>query len=94
MFDFIPRHHDASQGYYTYGDCVLMNMKFARAMLAARKRGEEKFTIGAFVDTSPVEYAPRRFIGESIWSGIGSSAAMCVAECDRDEDGRQNGRVL
>lgn len=55
-----------------------MNVAFAMAMLAARRRGDEIFTIGPLVDHSHIEYAPRRFVGEYIWSATGSSAGMCA----------------
>lgn len=89
----IPRHHDASLGYFTYEDCCRMNVKFALALLAARRRGEEKsFSLGPLVNTSHVDYAPRRYIGETIWSPMGSSAALCADESGRDEEGWRVGR--
>jgi hypothetical protein len=39
-------------GFFTRKECVEMNLDFARAMLSARKRGEEHFTIGCLRESS------------------------------------------
>ena len=63
--------------YFSYDDCMSMNVSFAKAMLKARTRGLEKFTLGPMppptTDFNPVyiDRPPHR-------SGMGSCAADCA----------------
>jgi hypothetical protein len=84
-----PRHHRAPEilmayddqpdnpilSVYSRRDAMQMNLAFARAMLAARKGGGERFIIGTFVDNSPM--VPMHFEQESRRSCMSSSAALC-----------------
>jgi site-specific DNA-methyltransferase (adenine-specific) len=45
---------DSSLGFFDRKECIWMNLKFAKAMLAARERGEEHFTIGPKIDHTPL----------------------------------------
>jgi hypothetical protein len=53
-----------------------MNLSFAHAMLAARDRGEERFTLGPVVDHSPIY--PQHFPREPQRSLMSSSASACL----------------
>lgn len=75
---FDPHQIDVSVGYFDRKQCIEMNLEFAHAMLQARARGEEHFTIGPIVDNTVL--FPAHFQRETIYSGIGSSAAMCAEE--------------
>lgn len=70
-------------GFWDRRQYIEMNINFANALLAARKKGEEHFTIGAIVDHSAL--FPKRFTRETIWSGIGSAAQMCAEETNQHD---------
>lgn len=74
---------DGSVGYFTRNQCILMNLNFANAMLAARKRGEEQFTIGAVVNDSVL--FPAHIDKPQLHSGIGSAAALCAEETNQHD---------
>ena len=58
-----------------------MNIEFALAMLQARKRGEEHFTIGPIVDHTVL--FPTHYEKAPIYSGMGSAAALCAEETNQ-----------
>jgi hypothetical protein len=53
-----------------------MNLDFARAMLSARKRGEEHFTIGPVINDTVL--FPTKFPIQPTQSLMSSSAATCT----------------
>lgn len=67
-------------GYWTRADIVAMNLAFADAMLAARKRGLEHFSLGPVVDDSA--FFPQHFEVAPRLSYISSSAALCDEASD------------
>jgi hypothetical protein len=71
-----PVQTDSSLGFFTRGQCVQMNLDFAHAMLSARKRGQEQFSIGAIVDNTPL--VGTHFPTQPTQSLMSSSAATCV----------------
>jgi hypothetical protein len=67
---------DSTLGFYNRTECIAMNLAFARAMLAARDRGEEHFTIGPKVDDTPLVGA--YFDKPLRHSPMSSSANACL----------------
>ena len=67
---------DSTIGFFDRRECVLMNLNFAHAMLAARKRGQEHFAIGA-VQNDTVLF-PKHYPIEPQQSLMSSSAATCM----------------
>ena len=62
---------------YTRDQVVDMNVQFAQAMLSARKKGLEHFTIGVIVDDTP--FSPQTLQGPPPrHSYMQSSAALCA----------------
>lgn len=55
-----------------------MNLAFAQAMLDARRKGLEDFTIGPVIDLSPL--VATHFSPIQYHSGMGSSAQVCIDE--------------
>ena len=60
-----------------------MNLNFANAMLAARARGEEHFTIGAVVNHTVL--FPKYIEKPQLYSCIGSAAALCAEETNQHD---------
>src|ERR1700731_60256 len=45
---------DQTMGFFDRSEYITMNLSFAKAMLSARDRGEEHFTIGPKIDHTPL----------------------------------------
>lgn len=73
-----PTATDSTLGFFDRRECVEMNLAFAHAMLSARERGEEQFTIGAKIDNTVI--LPTHFPKQPTQSLISSSAATCAGE--------------
>jgi hypothetical protein len=71
-----PSTTDQTIGFFDRRECISMNLKFAKAMLSARDRGEESFTIGPKVDHTPLvgAYVERQLQ----FSPMSSGAAACL----------------
>jgi|HubBroStandDraft_4_1064222.scaffolds.fasta_scaffold00045_42 hypothetical protein len=67
---------DSTLGFFDRQECITMNLKFAKAMLSARQRGEESFTIGAKIDHTPLVGA--YFDKQLRHSPMSSGAAACL----------------
>ncbi len=67
---------DSTLGFFERREYIEMNLKFAHAMLSARNRGEEHFTIGPIKNNSVL--FPTKFPIQPTQSLISSSAATCV----------------
>jgi hypothetical protein len=67
---------DSSLGFFDRRECIHMNLKFAKAMLSARERGEEHFTIGPKTDDTPL--IGTHFDRELRHSPMSSSANACL----------------
>ena len=78
--------------YFSYEEVRKMNVRFAEAMLDARKRGLETFTIGAVKDYTPM--VPTYFPRIEYVSSCGSSAASCAEESDWMGSGRHRTPML
>ena len=74
---------DSTIGFFERRDYILMNLNFANAMLAARARGQEHFTIGPIVDNSVL--FPAHLDKPQLYSGIGSAAALCAEETNQHD---------
>lgn len=61
---------------------VEQDLKFKRAMLAARKAGTEKVEVGVYKAKSNEQFSPRHFDRGAAGSGCGSPAAECAAQGD------------
>jgi hypothetical protein len=73
--------HTAESGpFYTRPEVKAMNLKFYRAMIRARKRGLERFAIGALIDNTPL--VPTRFEPVPRQSFMRSAAAYCSDASD------------
>jgi hypothetical protein len=71
-----PASTDSTLGFYNRTQCIEMNLAFAHAMLAARERGQESFTIGPKVDDTPLVGA---YIERQLqYSPMSSGAAACL----------------
>ena len=74
-----PAHHHHDEKYYfTREQVIAMNLKFAKAMFAAREAGLEKFTNGPKKDNTPL--VPTPFFRALQRSMSGSSAALLADE--------------
>src|ERR1700721_2861541 len=71
-----PASTDSTLGFFERRECIEMNLAFAKAMLSARERGQESFTIGPKVDDTPLVGA--YFPAQPTQSFMSSSAATCV----------------
>ena len=67
---------DSTLGFFDRQECIRMNLNFADAMLAARRKGEEHFTIGPKIDHTPLVGA--HFDRELRHSPMSSSANACL----------------
>jgi hypothetical protein len=67
---------DSPLGFFDRRECIQMNLNFADAMLRARSRGEEHFTIGPKVDHTPLVGA--HFDRPLRHSPMSSSANACL----------------
>ena len=67
---------DQTIGFFSRDECIWMNLKFAKAMLSARDRGEEHFTIGPKIDHTPLVGA--YFDRQLRHSPMSSGAAACL----------------
>lgn len=65
-----------SEFSFTYEQAARMNIKFARAMFAARARGLEKFVIRVFTTDKPMRAV--HFERATPCSFMSSSAGACV----------------
>jgi hypothetical protein len=73
----LPDHPiDQTIGFFDRSECITMNLNFARAMLSARERGEEHFTIGPKIDHTPLVGA--YFDKQLRHSPMSSSANACL----------------
>jgi hypothetical protein len=87
-----PAHHHHDEKYYfTREQVIAMNLKFAAAMLSARKAGAERFTIGIIKDDTPL--VPTQFFRAMQRSMSGSSAALLADEVGLMEFHRSSGRA-
>lgn len=68
--------------FFTRAEAKQMNIRFAQAMLDARKRGDEQFRLGVIIDTSPL--MPTHYSREVSGSLMSSSGAACAefASCE------------
>ena len=67
---------ESTIGFFTRKECIAMNIDFAHAMLSARQRGEEHFTIGPKIDHTPLVGA---YFDKPIrHSPMSSSAGACM----------------
>jgi len=80
---FYDQTIDSSLGCFTRKECIQMNIAFAKAMCAARKRGEEHFNIETIVDHTVL--LPTHYEREPIYSGMGSAAALCAEETNQHD---------
>ena len=64
-----------SEFSFTYEQAAEMNVKFARAMFAARAQGAEKFVIAVKIDKRPIR--PVHFFPQPTHSFMSSSASAC-----------------
>jgi hypothetical protein len=71
-----PASTDSTLGFFERRECIEMNLAFAHAMLAARERGQESFTLGPKIDDTPLVGA--YFPPQPTQSFMSSSAATCV----------------
>jgi hypothetical protein len=67
---------DSTLGFFDRRECIEMNLNFAHAMLSARQRGEEHFTIGPIKDHTPLVGA--YFDRQLRHSPMSSGAAACL----------------
>lgn len=67
---------DQTIGFFDRRECIQMNLDFAQAMLTARRRGQERFTIGPIIDFTPLIGA--RFDRQLQHSPMSSSANACL----------------
>ena len=65
-----------SEFSFTYEQAAEMNLRFARAMFAARAQGAEKFVIAVKIDTRPIR--PAHFFPQPTHSFMSSSAGACA----------------
>lgn len=63
---------------FTRKELIKQNMAFSLAMLKARNRGLEHFTVGTVVDDSA--FFPVRYHPDPRFSSVSSSAGMCADE--------------
>ena len=67
---------DQTIGFFDRQECISMNLAFAKAMLSARDKGHEHFTIGPKVDLTPL--VGKHFERELRHSPMSSSANACL----------------
>ena len=83
--------YPAPHANYSRSYAVEMNLAFAQAMLSARRKGLERFKIGAEIDRTP--FVPKVYSRAIVTSGIGSSASLCAESGDAGHIiGRRMGR--
>jgi hypothetical protein len=71
-----PASTDSTLDFFERRECIEMNLAFARAMLAARERGRESFTLGPKIDDTPLVGA---YIERQLqYSPMSSSANACL----------------
>lgn len=71
-----PASTDSTLDFFERRECIEMNLAFAKAMLSARERGQESFTIGPKVDDTPLVGA---YIERQLqYSPMSSGAAACL----------------
>jgi hypothetical protein len=73
-----PLPQEGERFFFSREQVIQMNLKFAAAMLAARKAGLEKFTTGPKKDNTP--FVPTPFFRALKQSMSGSSAALLADE--------------
>ncbi len=84
----LDKRQYSDRPFFSPTQYVSMNMKFAHAMLDARKAGLEHFVIGMKKDETP--FLPTHFDRDIIHSGMGSSAQSCIDEMPTQAFGNGN----
>lgn len=84
-----PASTDSTLGFFDRRECVEMNLAFAQAMLSARERGQEQFTIGPKIDNTAI--LPTHYPAQPTQSLMSSSSATCL---DCAMGGEMPGRLI